>query len=154
MSYQLWLSLHLVSVILLLGIGGGSAYYKFMADRSGNIDVIVHTNKMVVLADYIFTTPSVILQPVTGFMLMHTMGIAWDTSWLFYSIVLYLFSIVLWLYAVYLQIKMKSLSLEAQQTNEILSGSYFTLVKHWVWSGVFSAFAMGMVFYFMVFKPF
>ena len=69
MSYELLLFLHIASLILLLGVGGGSAFYKFMSDKSGNLEVIVHTNKMVVLADWLFTTPSAILQPITGVML-------------------------------------------------------------------------------------
>ena len=153
MSYDLLLLIHIASVILLLGVGGGSAFYKFMADRSGNLEVIVHTNKMVVLADWLFTTPSVILQPITGIMLIHVMGISWETPWLFFSIILYIFSITLWLVAVYLQIKMKNLAIETQHKNEILDNKYFRLVKYWTWLGLFSAFMMAVIFYFMLFKP-
>ena len=153
MSYNLLLLIHIASVILLLGVGGGSAFYKFMADRSGNLEVIVHTNKMVVLADWLFTTPSVILQPITGIMLIHVMGISWETPWLFFSIILYIFSITLWLVAVYLQIKMKNLAIEAQHKNEILDNKYFRLVKYWTRLGLFSAFMMAVIFYFMLFKP-
>jgi hypothetical protein len=38
MSYELLLTLHIASVVLLLGVGGGSAFYKFMSDRSGKVD--------------------------------------------------------------------------------------------------------------------
>jgi len=152
MSYHLLLFIHIASVILLLGIGGGSAFYKFMADRSGNLEVIVHTNKMVVLADWLFTTPSVVLQPLTGFMLINIMEISWETSWLFISIILYIFSIILWLFAVYLQMKMKNLALETQQKNETLDNVYYKLVQYWIWLGVFSFSAMGTIFYLMVFK--
>ena len=51
MTYNTLIAIHIISVILLLGVGGGSAFYKFMSDRSGNLEVIVHTNKIVVLAD-------------------------------------------------------------------------------------------------------
>jgi len=152
MSYNLLLFVHIASVILLLGVGGGSAFYKFMADRSGNIEVIVHTNKLVVLADWLFTTPSAILQPVTGVMLMNLMGYSWELPWLFASIILYVFAGALWLYAVYLQICMKKMALLAQKEKRFVDKDYFRLVKQWTVLGVFSFLAMGGIFYLMVFK--
>jgi len=152
MSYNTLIALHLISVVLLLGVGTGSAFYKFMADRSGNLEVILHTNKMVVLADWLFTTPSAILQPLTGIMLMNLMGISLWTPWLLTSIILYIVAGVLWLVAVYLQIRMKNMALLAQQEERFLGEDYFRLVNYWIWLGVFSFFAMGGVFYLMVFK--
>jgi len=152
MDYNLLIFVHIASVILLLGVGGGSAFYKFMADRSGNIEVIVHTNKLVVLADWLFTTPSAILQPVTGVMLMNLMGYSWKLPWLFASIVLYVFAGALWIYAVYLQIRMKKMALLAQKEKRFVGQDYFRLVKQWIVLGVFSFLAMGGIFYLMVFK--
>ncbi|MFK5976483.1 MAG: DUF2269 domain-containing protein [Sulfurovum sp.] len=152
MSYNTLIFIHIVSVILLLGVGGGSAFYKFMADRSKNLEVIVHTNKMVVLADWLFTTPSAILQPLTGIMLINLMGIPWNTPWLLISLILYTFAGVLWLIALYLQIRMKYMALLAYREKKILGREYFKLVNYWIWLGVFSFFAMIGVFYLMVFK--
>ena len=150
MDYNTLIFIHIASVILLLGVGGGSAFYKFMADRSGNIEVIVHTNKMVVLADWLFTTPSAILQPVTGIMLINLMGYSWQTPWLLISIVLYVFAGVLWLVAVYLQIKMRDMALLAQKEKKFVGEAYFKLVKYWILLGVFSFFSMGVIFYLMI----
>ena len=152
MDYNLLITIHLASVILLLGVGGGSAFYKFMADRSGNIEVIVHTNKMVVLADWLFTTPSAILQPLTGVMLMRLLNISFWTPWLLTAILLYAFASILWLIAVYLQLRMKKMALLAQKNEEVLGKDYFTLVNYWIYLGVFSFFSMGGVFGLMVFK--
>lgn len=152
MSYNILIFIHITSVVLLLGVGGGSAFYKFMADKSQNLEVIVHTNKMVVLADWLFTTPSAILQPVTGILLMTSMNISLWTPWLLTSIILYVFAGILWIFAVLLQIRMKNIALLAEQNNSILGSDYFKLVSHWIWLGVFSFLAMGGVFYLMVFK--
>ncbi len=152
MSYELLIFLHIASLIVLLGVGGGSAFYKFMADRSGNLEVIVHTNKMVVLADWLFTTPSVIIQPITGIMLMNLLSISLWTPWLLGSIVLYIFSCVLWIVAVYLQIRMKNMALLAQKTERVLEKDYFKLVKYWTMLGLFSSLAMAGIFILMVFK--
>lgn len=152
MDYNTLIFLHIISVILLLGVGAGSAFYKFMADRSDNIEVIVHTNKMVVLADWLFTTPSAILQPLTGVLLMNTLNLSIWIPWLFISIVLYIFAGVLWLVAVYLQIRMKNMAVEAQKKEERLGKAYSTLVKYWIILGVFSFLAIIAVFVLMVFK--
>jgi len=152
MSYNTLIALHLISVVLLLGVGTGSAFYKFMADRSGNLEVILHTNKMVVLADWLFTTPSAILQPLTGIMLMNLMGVSLWRPWLLMSIILYIVAGGLWLVAVYLQIRMKNMALLAQQEERFLGEEYFRLVNYWIWLGVFSFFSMSGVFYLMIFK--
>lgn len=152
MDYNTLIFIHITSAILLLGVGGGSAFYKFMADKSGNLEVIVHTNKMVVLADWLFTTPSAILQPLTGILLMNLLDISIWTPWLLASIVLYIFAGVLWLVAVYLQIRMKNIALEIQVKNTSLTKDYFRLVKYWTLLGFFSFLAMGGVFVLMVFK--
>jgi uncharacterized membrane protein len=152
MDYHTLIFLHIISAILLLGVGGGSAFYKFMADRSNNLEVIAHTNKMVVLADWLFTTPSAILQPLTGVWLMSMLDISIWTPWLFWSIVLYYFAGILWLVAVYLQIQMKRMALEAQENNRALGKKYDKLVAYWIILGIFSFLSMGAVFSFMVFK--
>jgi uncharacterized membrane protein len=153
MDYNTLIFIHITSVILLLGVGAGSAFYKFMSDKSGNIEVIVHTNKMVVLADWIFTTPSAIIQPLTGVMLMNMLNISLWTPWLLASIILYSLAGILWLVAVYLQIRMKEIALLTQKEKGSLGQGYFRLVNYWILLGFFSFLAMASVFVLMVFKP-
>jgi uncharacterized membrane protein len=66
MTYTTLKTLHILSMVLLFGTGLGSAFYKWMADRSGNVTHIANTNHQVVMADWLFTTPTVIIQPLTG----------------------------------------------------------------------------------------
>ncbi|WP_369014999.1 DUF2269 family protein, partial [Escherichia coli] len=49
MSYTTLKSLHILSMVLLFGTGLGSAFYKWMADRSGDVQHIAITNRHVVL---------------------------------------------------------------------------------------------------------
>jgi uncharacterized membrane protein len=124
-----------------------------MADRSQNLEVIVHTNKMVVLADWLFTTPSAMVQPITGLMLANLIGISLMTPWLLVAMILYVFAGVLWLVAVYLQIQMKKIAIHTQASTKVLNNDYFKLVGYWKRLGLFSFLAMAMVFVLMVFKP-
>ncbi|MCF6245601.1 MAG: DUF2269 domain-containing protein, partial [Sulfurovum sp.] len=150
MEYQLLLAIHIASIITLLGAGGGSAFYKFIADRSNNIEVIVHTNKTVVLVDWIFTTPAVLLQPISGILLASMLDIPYNTPWLLYSIILYAFSIIVWFYAVYLQIQMKHLAQSAKDKNIALDNQYFVYVKYWIVLGFFSFFSMLGIYLLMI----
>ena len=152
MSYDVLIFIHLSSVVVMLGAGGGSAFYKFMADRSKNTEVIAHTNKIIVFSDYIFTTPAVIILPISGILLMLKTGYSLNEPWLFISIILYVIAGILWLIAVYLQIKMKKISLKVKEENGVLDGRYFVLFKYWIVLGVFSFLAVGLVFFLMVFK--
>ena len=44
MTYAALKTLHILSMVLLFGTGLGSAFYKWMADRSGNVAHIAVTN--------------------------------------------------------------------------------------------------------------
>lgn len=153
MNYETLLFIHISSVILLLGVGGGSAFYKFMSDRSDNVNVIVHTNTIVVWVDWLFTTPSALIQPISGVMLVNLMGYSYDMLWLQLSIGLYIFAELLWFIAVYLQIRMKNIALHAQKEQISLDSTYTKLVNYWIVLGIFSFVAMVGTFYLMVFKP-
>jgi len=61
MSYEILKLIHLLSMLLLLGIGSGLAFYKYMTDKKGSLEAIVHINKEVVLANWLFPTPLAIL---------------------------------------------------------------------------------------------
>ncbi|MBU2706388.1 DUF2269 family protein [Zooshikella marina] len=51
----------------------------WQADRSENLNTIAMTSKNVFLADWLFTTPAVIIQPVTGIMMLASVGIPYTT---------------------------------------------------------------------------
>ena len=64
-------------------------------------------------ADLWFTTPAVIVQPLTGLAMVHLAGWPLNTPWLMASIALYLFAGACWLPVVWLQLRMKALAEEA-----------------------------------------
>ena len=153
MEYLVLKWLHILSATVMFGTGLGSAFYKFMTDRSGNVAAIAETNKIVVLADWWFTTPSVVLQPVTGILLAQQATYALDSSWLVLAMLLYLLAGLCWLPVVYLQIRMKTLSLEATRNGETLDPGYWKLARIWFWLGVPAFLAVILIYVLMVFKP-
>ncbi len=82
MCYSWLLTIHILSSTLLFGTGLGTAFHGWMAHRSRNLAAIVVIGRNVVLADWLFTTPAVILQPATGLMLAHRSGFPLTTPWL------------------------------------------------------------------------
>jgi len=62
-----------------------------------------------VLADWIFTTPAVIVQPLTGLALVYLAGYPLWNGWVLYAVLLYIVAGCCWLPVVVLQIRMRNL---------------------------------------------
>jgi hypothetical protein len=74
MEYVIVKWLHILSSTLLFGTGLGSAFYMFFASRTRDARAIAVVVRYVVVADWAFTTPTMIVQPLTGFYLVHLAG--------------------------------------------------------------------------------
>ena len=145
--------LHILSMVLLFGTGLGSAFYKWMADRSRDVGHIAATNRQVVLADWFFTTPTILIQPFTGVWLAYRLGIPLTTPWLAASLCLYVLAGVCWLPVVWLQIRMRDLAVSAVLDHSPLSRQYWRYASVWFWLGVPAFGAMLLVVLLMVVKP-
>ncbi len=66
--------IHIFSAILLFGTGLGTAFHGLASNLSNDIRAIAVANRNVVLADWLFTTPTVLIQPITGLWLAHQTG--------------------------------------------------------------------------------
>lgn len=153
MSYLTLKSLHIFSLILLFGTGLGSAFYKYMADLSKDVHAIYLTNKHVVLADWLFTTPTVLIQPLTGYLMLQQFQIPVTTPWLLASIILYLIAGGCWLPVVILQIRMRDLAKQALEQQTALTDEYFNYTRTWFWLGIPAFIAMILIVLLMVLKP-
>lgn len=145
---------HILSMVLLFGTGLGSAFYKWMADKSQSVEHIAVTNRHVVFADWIFTTPAVIIQPVTGLWMIHLSHLPLFTPWVIISLGLYLFTGLCWIPVVWLQIKMRELSNHASTNNTELPDLYWRYAKIWFWLGIPAFIATLIIVLLMVLKPY
>jgi uncharacterized membrane protein len=82
--------LHILSSTFLFGTGFGSAFYMFFTNRSGNVQAISVVTRWVVRADWWFTTPTIILQPLTGFWMVYLAEFPLNSKWIVMSLALYL----------------------------------------------------------------
>lgn len=78
-DYILLKYVHVISSALLFGTGLGTAFHGWMANRSGNLSATAVVNRNVVWADWLFTTPAVIVQPITGVWLARIAGYPMDS---------------------------------------------------------------------------
>ncbi len=143
--------IHIFSAIILFGLGLGTVFYKVMADRSGNHAAIAATSKHVVLADWWFTTPTVIIQPLTGIMMAEQLGMSLTDGWMIQTIVLYLLTGICWLPVVYLQIRTRDIANESLAEKKPLPDSYHYYSKIWMLLGMPAFFAMLGITTMMVF---
>ncbi|CAN5468636.1 DUF2269 family protein [soil metagenome] len=152
-AYLLLKTLHILSSVLLVGTGFGSAFYLYCANRSKSLQVQAVISRYVVLADWIFTTPAIILQPLTGLALASMAGWPLGTPWIAWSIVLYLIAGACWLPVVWIQIEMRRMAEHALADNERLPERYWRFARVWQRLG-YPAFASMLAIYFlMVLKP-
>ncbi len=152
-AYLLLKFLHIVSSVVLVGTGFGSAYYLFFANRTKSIAVKAQVSRLCVRADWWLTTPAVIVQPVTGFAMVYLAEFPLTTSWIAISFALYLFAGACWLPVVWLQLKMHAMAQAAQANNSELPAIYKTYRRWWEGLGYPAFISMAVVFYMMVTKP-
>jgi uncharacterized membrane protein len=145
--------LHVLSSTVLFGTGLGSAFYMFFTNRSRETRAIAVVTRRVVIADWLFTTPTGILQPLTGFYLVHLAGFDWKAPWIAWSIVLYLVAMLCWLPVVWLQIRMARMAEDAVATGTPLPARFWRYHRIWTGLGVPAFAGFVAVFYLMVVKP-
>ncbi|MDB6087833.1 MAG: hypothetical protein JWN85_617 [Gammaproteobacteria bacterium] len=145
--------IHIVSSTLLFGTGLGSAFYMFFASLTRDPRVIAVVVKYVVVADWLFTAPAIILQPATGFLMVHKAGFAVGSAWLVWSILLYLLAGAAWLPVVWMQIQMRGMAEEAARIESALPERYWKFLNRWIALGIVAFVALVVVFFLMVAKP-
>jgi uncharacterized membrane protein len=153
MTYLVVKWLHILSSTVLFGTGLGSAFYMFVTSRTRDVPVIAVVVRYVVIADWAFTTPAVILQPVTGLWLVHLAGFELASPWLILSIGLYLLAGAAWLPVVWMQIRMREMAATAVRDRTVLPATYWRYLNAWVALGAVAFSALVVVFYLMVAKP-
>lgn len=153
MDYVVIKWLHILSSTILFGTGIGSAFYLLCASLNRDTRVIAFVSKYVVIADWLFTATTVIIQPVTGFYMMHLVGMPMNSRWIVWSIILYAIAVACWLPVVWLQMRMRDLACGASVEGNSMPALYWRYFKIWVALGFPAFFAFVAVFYLMVAKP-
>ncbi|HEV3431100.1 MAG TPA: DUF2269 domain-containing protein [Paraburkholderia sp.] len=147
-------TLHILSSVLMVGTGFGTAFYLYFANRSRSVPVIAAVARLVVRADWWFTTPAVLFQPASGLWLAHAAGWPWQSPWIVAALALYGLAGACWLPVVWLQMQLAQLAQSAAESHATtLPTRYWQYAKWWEWLGYPAFIAMLLVYFLMVFKP-
>ena len=152
MDYLVLKWVHILSSTILFGAGIGSAFHLFAATLRRRIAGIASGTRNVVLADWLLTTPTVILQPLTGVALVRQMGLPFSTPWVAWSLALYAVAIACWLPVVVIQLRMRQVAERAERAGAPVPAAYDRLFHWWTGLGLAAFAAFVLVFWLMVTK--
>ena len=148
MNLYLWIKLvHILSATVLFGTGMGTAFFMLKAYLSQDDQAMKVTTNTVVMADWIFTTPAVVIQLATGLWLTSKLNIAYDSSWFIAVISLYAVVGFCWIPVVWIQIRIKDLIATGSARDD-----YRQLMRVWMALGVPAFGSVIVIFYLMVSK--
>ena len=145
--------LHALGAIVILGTGTGIAFFMLMAHRSGDPAFIARTAATVVIADMLFTLSAVLLQPVTGGLLMALSATTLAERWLVMSLGLYAVAGLFWVPVIFMQIEMRNLARVALVQRQPLPPRYFALFRRWFGFGIPGFGSVMLILWLMVAKP-
>jgi uncharacterized membrane protein len=153
LAYELLRVLHIVSAMLLFGTGLGIAYFFWMGLRSGSDEAALFAARTTVRADVVFTTTAVVLQPLTGGLLIWLTGADPLQGWLLASIALYLLAGACWLPVVLIQLKIRD-----QLAGKVAGGPHdpalIRRLRRWWFALGWPAFiSVLLILYLMIAKP-
>lgn len=152
MEYLVLKWIHIVSSTVLFGTGIGLAFFYFTAHKMQDLAAIKFATRTVVLGDFFFTTPSGIIQIISGLLLIFQAGWNLDVTWLWVALILFSFAGACWLPVVWIQLKMSKIANEAAKFTD-LPEVYWRYFKWWVLLGAFAFPALLVVFWLMIAKP-
>jgi len=149
MSYFLLKLIHILSATIMIGTGFGSAFYLYFTYKKTQASTVKDVLRFVILADKIFTLPSVFIQLATGWMLANLMSMLF-TVW--FWVVLSVSAAVLgcWIKAAFIQISLHEIISEENS----IGPKFHKLMNQWFYLGIVSFLGAIYLYYLMVYKPF
>lgn len=152
---RLLLFLHLLGAVIFLGNIITAAFWKVRADVKGDPAFIHHTVKNVMLADFAFTLPGLVLLTFSGIMMAVQAGYSLSGfNWLTFSLILFAITGILWL-ALLLPVQ-RSMIRHSAQSIEMgrLSEGYRRASLYWTIFGIPATLLPVVILYVMITKGF
>jgi uncharacterized membrane protein len=101
----------------------------------------------------LFTLSAVVLQPVSGAILMAVSGTSFAEHWLGASLGLYALAGLFWIPVIFMQIEMRDLARKAVTENQPLPKRYFALFRRWFAFGIPGFGSVMIILWLMVARP-
>jgi uncharacterized membrane protein len=152
-NYLLLKLVHILCAVIIAGTGTGIAFFMYMANRSSNVEAVAVTARNVVLADWLFTAPAVVIQFVTGILLMMRLGYSFTSTWFYLVISLFVFIGACWIPVILIQYKLRTIA-ESSLKEGVLAPGFKKMMRLWTALGIPAFASILLIFWLMVFKPF
>tara|TARA_R110000868_G_scaffold48766_4_gene157909 strand:+ start:2280 stop:2747 length:468 start_codon:yes stop_codon:yes gene_type:complete len=154
MDYTLMKLIHIISAIILLAMGLVGAIYCWQNHEEPDLQVRKLAISSVIRTNWLFVTPALVLQLITGWSLMRSMALGFTTTWLNLTLMLYGVVCILWCAMVWLQISMvNTLKVALSENKDSKLTSYHTYYQYWLYLAVPTLTIVIIIFYLMIFKP-
>lgn len=151
--YEVVKWVHIVSSTVLFGTGLGTAFHMWMTFRRGSAVEVAASARNTVIADWLFTLPAGLLQPLSGVALIYLTGRDGLEPWLMVSYVLYALAMACWIPVVAIQIKVARIARLAAETGRDCPDELRTLMRIWFALGWPAFISLLLIFWLMVSKP-
>lgn len=144
---------HIIGATILFGTGLGIAFFLFVAVRTRDVATIAATLRIVVVADFVFTAPAVVVQLVSGIALATVLGISLAEPWVAGALGLYVLVGLCWLPVVAIQIRLLRLAEKAREAGGPLPAPFQRLYRTWFALGWPALAGVLAILALMVWKP-
>lgn len=150
-----WLTLHLIGVVIFVGNIITAAFWKVRSDLTRNPAIVHNTAKNVMLADYVFTIPGLVLISVSGIVMAIRAGMPMSgLNWLTLSLILFAVTGVIWIaFLIPLQRQMIQSSAHSVARGS-LSTAYHAASRRWAIFGIAATLLPICILYLMITQSF
>nr|WP_248930850.1 DUF2269 family protein [Paenibacillus hamazuiensis] len=148
-----YLFIHLLGVVLFVGNIVTAAFWKVRADIKGDLNAIHQAARNVMIADWVFTLPGLVLIIVSGILMAVERGYTMNGfHWMTLSLLLFGLTGVIWLAVLIpLQRGMIRHSAASLQAGKLLS-EYHKASLYWAVFGVLATLLPVVILFLMIFK--
>lgn len=151
-SYLGWKSLHLFGAMIFMGNIIVTGWWKYMADRTRNSQVIAFAQRQVTLTDYVFTATGAAIVLAGGWMAAASQGLP-PSFWLSWGLGLFTASGIIWA-AILIPVQHRQARMAREfEVSGIIPVEYWRLCRLWVIWGVIATVLPLFNIYLMVVKP-
>lgn len=148
-AYTVVKTAHIISATLLFGTGLGTAFFFLAAHLWGDRAAQLFATRTTARADFLFTLPAVLIQPVSGAWLIWRGGWEAASLWLLAAYALYILAGLCWVPVVFIQLRMARM----QETGGFDQSQYRRLLRTWFLLGWPAFLGLIAIFWLMIAKP-
>ena len=152
-TYLLLKTVHIIGAVIFLGNIIITGWWKSMANRTNNPEIIAFAQRQVTLTDFVFTAGGATLLFAAGMTNIILYDISMDTSWIAWGLGLFTLSGVIW-GAILIPIQIKQAREAKQFTSKtVISPQYWKRESLWYLFGIIATILPLISMVIMVVKP-